>query len=212
MNDGPNNVILLNGAGDPVLVSDAPGCHFSAGLAPLVQAGGAIVDSIPVRWGVSAGGVQFDPFHGAVNAQFFQFAAAQSVTPAAVLQQTGPATFNTVVAFTKLVDDKARIGGTASLIAGLWFGANPTVNRYDMNVTDAGGRNWTGARVMPQSPASFAGSQTNSNRSVSCGGACPRTGTGKASGFFIGPNRGGMISSYNLGAGTAGVTGSIAVT
>ena len=211
VNGGPNNAILLNGAGNPVLVSDATGFHFSAGLAPLVQAGGATIDSIPVRWGIYAGGVQIDPAHGAVNAQFFQFMGTQSITPAAVLQQTGSATFNTVVGFTKPVDEQARIGGTASLIVGLSFGANPTINRYDVNVTDAGGRNWTGTLVTPQSLASFGSGQTNSNLNVSCGGACPSTGNGKASGFVIGPNRGGMISSYSLNAGTAGVTGSIAV-
>ena len=87
--------------------------------------------------------------------------------------------------------------------------SNALVNAWE--VTDAGGRNWTGTLITSQSLASFGGSQTNSNLSVSCGGACPSTGNGKASGFVIGPNRGGMISSYNLSAGTAGVTGSIAV-
>lgn len=208
---GPNNLILLNGAGNPILVSEASGFQFVAGLAPLAQAGGAVIDGVPVRWGVYAGGVQIDPSHGAVNAQFFQFMGAQSITPVATLQQTGSATFSTTVGFTKPVDEQGRIGGTASLIVGITFGATPTLNRYDLTVTDAGARSWTGTLVTPQTLASFGKSQSTTNLNASCGGACPSTGNGKASGFVIGPNRGGMITSYNLSAGTAGVTGSVAV-
>jgi hypothetical protein len=207
----PGNFILLNGVGNPVLVSNTSGFRFSTGLAPLVDSGGATIDGVPVKWGVYAGGVQFDPSHGAANAQFFQFMGAQNITPVATLQQTGAASFSTTVGFTKPVDEQGRVGGTASLIVGITFGANPTLTRYDLTVTDAGARNWTGTMSGSQLLSSFAKSQSSPNLNVSCGGACLSTGTGNASGFVIGPNRGGMISSYSLNAGTAGVTGSIAV-
>jgi hypothetical protein len=47
---------------------------------------------------------------------------------------------------------------------------------------------------------------------VTCSGACAPSGSGSASGVVIGgANRDGMISSYVLNAGSAGVTGSVAV-
>ena len=108
--------LSLTAPGLPALANTGVTVTSYGHSALLVQGGGAVIDGIPVRWGVYAGGVQIDPFHGAINAQFFHFMAVPSITPVSVLQQTGSATFNTVVGFTRPVDEQARIGGTASLI------------------------------------------------------------------------------------------------
>lgn len=211
VNGGPNNFVLLDGANNPVLMSEASGFRYSNNSAPLIHGGGTVIDGVGIRWGIYAGGVQFDPQQGAVNAQFFHFMASPSITPFATLQLPGAANYTTTAGFTKPVDDLSRVGGSASLTVNVTFGANPMLTGYNLSVTDAGGRNWTGTLAASQTLVSFGAGQASSNLNVSCGGACPSTGNGKASGFVIGPNRGGMISSYNLNAGTAGVTGSIAV-
>jgi hypothetical protein len=212
VNGAPNSFILLDAGNNPVLVSEHSGFRYARQIAPMVDAGGAVVDTVPVRWGVYAGGVQFDPVQGAINAQFFHFMGVPSVTPPATLLLGGSATYSTIQGFTKPVDEQGRIGGTVTgMSVSITFGANPQLTAYSVNVTDAGARNWGGTLGTPQSLSSFGKAQTTPNLNVTCAGACPGLGTGDAAGFVIGPTRGGVITSYSLKAGTAGVTGSVLV-
>lgn len=212
VNGAPNNFILLDGGNNPVLVSENTGFRYARQIAPLVDSGGAVVDTVPVRWGVYAGGVQFDPMQGAINANFFHFMGVQSVTPVATLLLGGSATYSTIQGYTKPVDEQARVGGAVTALSvSITFGANPQLTAYSLSVTDAGARNWTGTLAAAQSLSSFGKAQTTPNLNTTCAGACPGVGGGDASGFVIGPTRGGVITSYSLKAGTTGVTGSVLV-
>ncbi len=102
-------------------------------------------------------------------------------------------------------------GAVTALSVSITFGANPQLTAYSLSVTDAGARNWTGTLAAAQSLSSFGKAQTTPNLNTTCAGACPGVGGGDASGFVIGPTRGGVITSYSLKAGTTGVTGSVLV-
>jgi hypothetical protein len=206
--------ILLNPNNEPVIVADkSSNFRYSREGAPLIDRGAAIVDGEGVKWGIYAGGVRFDQ-QGASQALLFTFAMASQATPIAILTQPGGAIYGTTVGFTTPVDENRNVGGMARLDATVIFGANPRLTNYDLRVLDGSARVW---RANLNTPAvtlqSFARNPSGANLAVTCAGAAcgAPSGVGQASGFVIGQNRGGMISSYGLVAGNSGVTGSIVV-
>jgi len=206
--------ILLDSSNNPRIVSDqSSDFRYSREGAPLIDRGATIVDGEGVKWGVYAGGLRFDQ-RGVSQALLFTFMLAAQATPLSVLTQPGVAVFNTTAGFTAPVDENRNVGGMARLDATVVFGANPRITNYDLRVTDGRARLWNANLNTPsQSLASFARNPTSPNLAVTCAGAAcgAPAGQGQASGFVIGPNRGGLISSYGLSAGNSAVTGSIVV-
>jgi hypothetical protein len=206
-----NSRILLNEANEPLIISNASDFLYARQGATQIDAGGAVVDDSAVKWGVYTGGVRFDN-RGASPVLLTTFMLVSRITTAAELAVPGTQTYGTTVGFTRPVDESRRIGGTAALTASVTFGAMPLLTSYNLVVTDPSARTWTGTLNRPsQTLSSFFGNQSAPNLAVTCAGACASTGVGDASGFVIGSNRGGLVSSYGMAAGTAQVTGSIVV-
>ncbi|HYC49066.1 MAG TPA: FecR domain-containing protein [Burkholderiales bacterium] len=209
--DRSGDSILLNAGNEPVILSDRSGFRYSREGASMVDRGGAFVDGAGVLWGVYTGGLQFTEAAGVSRVLLLTFMETNSFTPAATLALPGAAAYTTTVGFTSPVDENRRIGGVADLNAGVMFGASPRLVAYNLRVRDASARNWTASLAAPQSLQSFSRPPSGTNLNVTCSGACPAAGSGKASGFVIGDNRGGLMSSYGLIAGPNFVTGSILV-
>ena len=203
-----SNSILENAASNPTLLSDASSFRYARQAAPIIDSGSAIVDSVPVNWGIYAGGLQFDSKKGVIPAFFFHFMQTPSVTPPSVLQIPGSATYSSIVGFTAPIDYEKRVGGAVTAFqARVTFGPNPTLDSYGIRVTDAGGRNWTGSlSARSESLGDFA---RGVDLRTTCAGACGNSGSGDAAGFVIGPNGGGLISAYVLRAPGGSVAGSL---
>jgi hypothetical protein len=210
--DGSVSRGFVDKAGNLVAISDRSGFLYGRADAKLVDAGEADANGTKIRWGIYDGGAIFSPEEGARVPKFFHYMLAANYSTPAELSVPGVAAMYKVVGFTKPIDEQARVGGSVTLSVGLQFGTTPRILSYNLGVTDAGGRAWTGTLTGPQTLASFSSSGTTPNLSVTCSGACAPSGSGSASGVVIGgANRDGMISSYVLNAGSAGVTGSVAV-
>ena len=204
--------ILEDPSNNPSIVSNSGGFRYARRTAPMVDSGRALVDGVPVNWGVYAGGVQFVPSLGASETFFFYFMQALQLTSVAALQQPGSATYSSVVGFTRPIDEMRRVGGSInSFSASITFGANPRLTSYNVNLSDAGARVWTGTLTDSQGLGSFARSGGPANLTTTCSGACAPSGAGETTGFVIGANRGGLLSAYRLqtSGGANFVTGSI---
>lgn len=210
--DGTESVGVATSDGVLVLLSDRTGFRYGSIDATLVDQGAANANGTALRWGIYAGGVIFSPESGARVPKNFHYMMAANYSTLAELSVPGSAVMTTTVGYTKPIDEQGRVGGTAALSVGLIYGALPRVQAYQLAVTDAGARSWSANLISPQTLASFLTSSNPSNLSVTCSGACAASGSGSASGIVAGgANRDVFISSYSLKAGTAGVTGSVAV-
>lgn len=201
---GLNSVVLDTATRFPVGVRDANGFTYSRETAPLVQSGSAVVDGVTVLWGVYAGGIVFDPNRGTSSVPtYLHFMGGAGVTT--TLPTTGTATYSIVGGFTKPTDELGRIGGAVNAFrADVDFGTR-MLTAYSVGLTDAGNRNWNASLVSAQPLSSFASG--SSTLSVVGPGATAGNTSSKVAGYLIGPNAGGMISSYSLRAGTASVSG-----
>lgn len=214
---GNGNLILLGPNNHPLFIATADdGLRYSRDTAPLFDTGEGGIRGTNVNWGIYAGGSLFFKGSDARTPQFFYFMGTGNVSSQADLAlTTGPmgATFNTVVGFTKPINEAGQLGGNVNLSVSVTFGAAPQLTAYNLGVQDAGGRNWNASLNAPSvSLASFAGGGGGPpNLNVSCG-ACPGPKSGNATGYVVGgANRDGLISSYKLSAGSASVTGAVAV-
>ncbi len=94
------------------------------------------------------------------------------------------------------------MGLTVTLI----FGALPQITGYNLQVQDAGGRNWLGTLQSTQLLSNFVREPNSPNLNVTGSGACQSSGQGSASGFVVGgAARNGMITSYTLKTPNAAV-------
>ncbi len=208
--------LVLDASGNMLNVGGG-GFSYSRNGAPLAQQDGTTVAGIPVRWGIYAGG-QISDGQGVRNPSFFHFMGAPNATPFAVLVPAltagGPMTFTAVAGnneYTKPVAENGAVGGSVGLSITLNnVSSAPSVTAYNLSVADANARNWT---------ASLAGGSvglgdflkgTGAQLTVGCAGCTVATGLGSAHGAAIGSTAiQGVISSYDLKAGSAGVTGSV---
>jgi len=202
--------LMLDGSGDALIVKGDKFSYHRNG-APALMSGSATVNGEAVKWGVYDGGTMIDNGVTATNTKFFWMNSTSASTYASLLTtlSAGSLTFSKVGGFTSPITEGGSVGGsvTASSITLANVGTVPAVTAYSISVTDALGRNWGGNLSTSQSLSAFQNGGVN-NLSVSCGGACPSTGTGNAQGVVIGnPTPVGMISSYKLTAGTAAVVG-----
>lgn len=193
------------------------GFSYSSNAAPLLQQGGTSVGGIPVRWGIYAGG-QISDGQGVRNPSFFHFMGAPNATSLAVLAPVltagGPMTFTAAAVnneYTKPIAENGAVGGSVALSITLNnVSSTPSVTAYNLGVTDANARNWTAALAGgPVGLGTFLGG-TGAQLNVSCVGCAVAAGLGSAHGAAIGSTAiQGVISSYDLKAGAAGVTGSV---
>jgi hypothetical protein len=197
-------------AGDQILVEDdVPGTYSnhttgfnyvaSEGGEP-IQPGTATVDGVAVNWGLYAGGVAFDNSGRAIAISFHPYAYA-SAPPSVITALGGSATFSTVVGNTPPVTESGNVGGSVNLNVGVNLG-NATLTGYNLAVTDAGSRNWTGTLNGAVPLATFAQSGAALAATCSGTGCGAGAGSGLAAGMLIGPNAKGLITSYALGTPT----------
>lgn len=201
-------------AGDQLLVEDdIPGIYSNSKTGfnfissednGPANVGAATVDGVAVTWGIYARGVAFDSSGNPVSINFHPFVyASEGATPPSVISAIGgTATFSNVVGNTPPVTESGNIGGSMSLSVGVNLG-NATLTSYNLAVTDASSRGWTGTLNSAAVPLStFA--QGGAALAVTCSGAScgSGVGSGQAAGILIGANAKGLITSYALGTTT----------
>lgn len=178
--------------------NDATGFNYLAVDAPPIQSGTARVDSVNVTWGIYAGGVAFDMSGNALPINYHAFAFTNGgVTPPSVISSiSGTATFSTLVGSSS-VTESGNISSNSgvTLNVGINLGAG-TLTSYNLAVTDANSRNWTGTLSSPVALSTFA---NGTPLAVTCIGACSGPASGSAAGMLIGQSAKGLISSYALG-------------
>jgi hypothetical protein len=164
------------------------------------------VDGVNVNWGIYAGGIAFDGSGNAIAVDFHPFAFANGgATPLSVISSIGgTATFSNVVG-SSTVTEQGKLGGSVALSVGVNLSA-ATVTSYNLGVTDGNSRIWTGT-FSGSTPLSTFANGIPLTTTCSCSG----TPSGSAAGILIGPNAGGLISSYVLTAGQAAVAGAVVI-
>lgn len=208
--------LALDASGNVLSVGSSSFSYATSGAA-LVHKGGASAGGLPVRWGIYAGG-QISDNHGIRNPSFFHFMGAPNATSLAVIKPLltagGPMTFTAVAGnneYTKPIAENGALGGTVGLSITLNnVSSTPSVTAYSISVTDAKARSWSGS--LSGGPVGLGNflSGTGAPLSVGCTGCAVTSGTGSAHGTAIGTSSiQGVISSYDLKAGSAGVTGSV---
>ncbi|MBI5901599.1 MAG: FecR domain-containing protein [Rhodocyclales bacterium] len=214
---GDNFGVALDANGNMLSVG---GSNFSynSNAAPLIQQGAATVGGIPVHWGIYAGG-QISDSMGVRNPSRFHFMGAPNATPNSVLVPVltagGPMTFTAAAAnneYTKPIAETGAVGGTVGLSITLNnLSSVPSVTAYTLSVSDAIARNWNASLSGgPVSLSKFLGGQGGASLNVTCTGCAVTAGAGSAHGAAIGSTSiQAVISSYDLKAGAAGVTGSV---
>lgn len=213
---GDNFGLVLDASGN-LLNANGSGFSYSSTGAPLIQQGGTSVAGIPVRWGIYAGG-QFSDDQGVRNPSFFHFMGAPNAAPLGVLVPAltagGSMTFTALPSkneYTKPIAENGAVGGHVGLSITLGnVASNPSVTAYQLIVGDANGRNWIAGLVGgPVGLGTFL-KGTGAPLSVNCNGCAQPFGFGSAHGAAIGSTAlQGVISSFDLRAGKAGVTGSV---
>lgn len=206
--------------------SGAPDIPASAGATTV----GTGTNATWVNWGIYAGGQKTDSMSGGVAEPVTHFAwmvAEGGATPTTWLQNNlasfpSGLSFNVVGGFTLPIDETGGVGGSVnSILAKIQVsGGIPSLVQYDLKLVDAQSRYWTATLQSPISLTTFnggaSGSGTSTNLSVdrrsgSYTGPIQGTGSGKVSGYVIGPQSPtGVVSSYELKDSTsAGVTGTV---
>lgn len=188
---------------------------YASNNAPLVQESGATIGGIPVRWGIYAGG-EINNNGQLRHPSFFHFIGAPGATPPAVLSAVlaSPMTFKALPGnneYTKPIAENGAIGGSVALSITLAnVSSTPSVTAYNLGVIDANARNWSAS--LAEGPVGLGNFLSGSGAvlNVRCTGCATGTGLGSAHGTPIGTTAiQGVISSYDLKAGNAGVTGSV---
>jgi hypothetical protein len=182
--------------------NDVTGFNYVDHQATLIDFGSAQVDGVNVNWGVYGGGIAFDSSGKAIAVDYhpFAFANGGATSPAVISTIGGTTSFSTLVG-SSIVTESGSLGGSVTLNVGINLGAAPTVTNYALAVTDSNARSWTGNLIngIPVALSTFA---NGTPLAVTCGGACSGTASGSAAGMLIGPNAGGLISSYILSTTT----------
>ncbi|MGC2164986.1 MAG: FecR domain-containing protein, partial [Gallionella sp.] len=178
--------------------NDATGFNYLANDAPPIQSSTAMVDSAKVTWGVYAGGVAFDSTGNAIaiNYHSFAYTSEGATAPTVVSSIGGTATFSSVVG-SSTVTESGNISSNSGVTLNVGIDlSTATLSSYNLAVTDANSRNWTGTLNSPVNLSSFV---NGAALAVTCSGACSGTASGGAAGMLIGQNAKGLISSFALG-------------
>jgi hypothetical protein len=214
-----NLSLMVDANGSPVSVK---GNNFSyqRNDAPSVMRDAKTFSTETVRWGIYDGGTMVDNGVTSSKTTFFWMTATSATTSANLLSAL-PASgatlsLNTIGGFTEPITENGKRGSTfiSSSITLKNLGGTPTVDSYQLKVTDALSRTWNTSLTASQSLASFRSGNTQNlaGTCTGCGQAStsPISVTGNAQGVVIGnPTPVGMVSSYQMKAGTASVAGSV---
>lgn len=159
------------------------------------------VDGIDVNWGIYDGGITFDSAGNVIEVDFhpFAFANAGATSPAVMNSIGGTANFSNVVG-SSTVTESGKLGSSNLTLSVAIDLTSATITNYTLGVTDVDSRSWTGALPIGTSVAlsTFA---NGTPLAVTCTG-CSGTPSGTAAGIVIGPNAGGLISSYVMSTTT----------
>jgi hypothetical protein len=187
--------ILLEDGVPTAYSNDTTRFNYVDHQATLTNAGTTIVDGIEINWGVYAGGITFDSSGKAIAIDYHPFAFANGgATPLSIVSaMSGNASFNTVVGSSTVTEQGLVGSSNLTLNVGINLGANPVVNSYNLGVTDKSSRNWTGTYSGPPTPLSTFANGIPLVTTCTCGPA-----SGSAAGIMVGPNAGGLISTYVL--------------
>lgn len=209
--DSSATVILLDEKGMLRAIKQGDFAYAVSGAR--VSGGGMEVDGVPVRWGIYEGGTISDSA-GVRHPKYFHFVGAPGATSTAHLAEALPRQGMSLTM--KSVDgnppmtESGAIGGKISLAVGLSnIAGRPMVDRYDLNVTDAESRSWGATLGGPLSLEDFRNGGVENLR-VNCNGCPVAAGAGRAHGVVVGnPAPVGMVTSFDLNAGRAAVSGSV---
>lgn len=211
--------LQLDTAGSPVSLSGENFSYQRNGARAVMQ-DAKTFGSETVRWGIYDGGTMVDNGVTSSKTTFFWMTATSATTTANLLSAiptSGAAlSFNTIGGFTEPISENGDHGRSfiSSSITLKNLGGTPTVDSYNLQVTDALSRNWNASLTSPQSLDLFRSGSTQ-NLSGTCSGCgqastSPISVTGYAQGVVIGnPTPIGMVSSYQMKAGTAALAGSV---
>ena len=215
---GATSIALINAAGQMIQFG-SPTFNYARNGAPIVDQGSVQAGTETVNWAVYAGGEIKDGmgvrqpirFHHMIGTSATSISNLTSAIGAGTLSYScsGPP----CAAFTKPIIENGAVGGTVSL-ASITLD-NPgflRVQSYSITVNDSLTRTWNGNSSGAVSLSQFIAGQ-GIPLNVSCP-SCPGgpSGVGSAHGIPIGnPAPVGVISSYDMKVGTAGVTGSVLI-
>lgn len=197
--------------------------NYQRNGAPAVMLDAKTVGTETVRWGIYDGGTMLEKGVTSSDSKFFWMTATSATTSANLLAALPSAratlSFSSIGGFTEPITETGSRGGSvASSLSIVNLNGTPTVNTFSLKVGDALSRTWSAALSSPQSLDSFRNGNTQ-NLSGSCTGcgAAGQTSSisviGNAQGVLIGnPTPVGMVSSYQMRAGTAAVAGSVLTT
>ena len=214
--------LMIDAKGGPVTVK---GNNFSyqRNGAPAVMLDAKTVGTETVRWGIYDGGTMIDNSVTSSQTKFFWMTATSATTSANLLSalpsSTATLSLNTIGGFTEPITENGKRGSTfiSSSISLKNLNGTPTVDSYQLKVTDALSRTWNTSLTASQSLDSFRSGSTQ-NLAGTCTG-CSQASTsqisvtGNAQGVVIGnPTPVGMVSSYQMKAGSLSVAGSVLTT
>lgn len=214
--------LMLDAKGSPASVS---GNNFSyqRNGAPAVMLDAKTFGTETVRWGIYDGGTMVDNGVTSSQTKFFWMTATSATTSANLLSalpgSTATLSLSTIGGFTEPITENGNRGSSfiSSSITLRNLGGTPTVDSYSLKVTDALSRTWNASLTTSQSLESFRSGSTQNlaGSCTNCGQAntSPISVTGNAQGVVIGnPTPVGMVSSYQMKAGSLSVAGSVLTT
>ena len=196
---------FLDGTGRLNLVADTS-FNYSRNNAPLLDAGNTSVDGTPINWGIYGGGAIVDEM-GARTPERFHFMSAQMATPPTRWPSLGTITYNTVAGFTRPIDERGMLGGGIDSFNATINFANAQITNFSIALHDAKNRAWSAGYSGNVSLQDFRRHGLGLNGSCS---PCSNPVAGNVHGVPIGPNGGGLLSSFHLRSGPASVVGSVA--
>lgn len=210
--EASGTIILLDQKGALRAIKQNDFSYVASGTR--VSGGSLEVEGMPVRWGIYEGGVIVDE-QGTRRPQYFHYVAAAAATGTAhlaeALPRPGMSLSMQAVEGNPPITEGGAIGGRISLSVGLSnVAGRPVLDRYDLNVLDAANRKWNAALLAPLSMDDFRHNAGTENLRVNCSGCNASVGSGRAHGVVVGnPAPLGMVTSFDLTAGRAAVTGSV---
>jgi hypothetical protein len=205
----PSQTLLAENDLPGSYANNVSGFNFVAGENDPLNEGKVQVDGAAVNWGIYTGGISFDTSGKAFAINFHPFAYVSGGAPVVTSVMSGSATFSSIAGYTQPVNELGNIGGSVNLAATVNLGAS-TITSYNLTVTDAGSRNWTG-NLVNGAPVALATFANGTPLTVTCSNCGPGVLNGSAAGLLVGANAKGLISSYVLSSTTGQAAAGVVV-
>ncbi|WP_171014078.1 FecR family protein [Chitinivorax sp. B] len=204
----------------PIAMADGDtGFNYISGDARLVKICGAMMDNVPVYWGLYAngteGGFQIDPDTGddqSVKVHHFAYSPGGATSMEVINSISGTFTFERLVGHSRLSDESGALGGRINgMSVDVMFGGNPGITRYQINLTDAQRREWSGAMDGFKSLADFAAGKLQLQTTCVGTGCGSGQGNGVATGMLVGQQGKGLATGFGLSTQTGQTVNGVAV-